>query len=117
MPCWRFALSFVLLTFGSAIGLSVVSFEPRGRGVAVLARGGQRACGSSGWLFTSFGAGGYLAGRLRRPAPGASVDEIDVRDGAHGLLGLGHGALVGAVLRRQRSGRHGRRSRLRPRAA
>ena len=91
------ALSFVLLTFGSAIGLSVVSFEPS-EGASLF----WLAVVSGLWFIwvavTSFGAGGYLAGRLRRPAPGASVDEIDVRDGAHGLLVWATGALVGAVL-------------------
>jgi len=91
------AISFVLLTFGSAIGLSVVSFEPQ-EGASLF----WLAVVSGLWFLwvaiTSFGAGGYLAGRLRRPAPGASVDEIDVRDGAHGLLVWATGALVGAVL-------------------
>jgi hypothetical protein len=91
------ALSFVLLTFGSAIGLSVVSFEPR-EGASVF----WLAIVSGLWFIwvavTSFGAGGYLAGRLRRPAPGAGVDEVEVRDGAHGLLVWATGALLGAVL-------------------
>jgi hypothetical protein len=91
------ALSFVLLTFGSAIGLSVVSFEPR-EGASLF----WLAVVSGLWFIwvaiTSFGAGGYLAGRLRRPAPGASVDEVEVRDGAHGLLVWATGALLGAVL-------------------
>jgi hypothetical protein len=91
------ALSVVLLTFGSAIGLSVVSFEPR-EGASLF----WLAVVSGLWFtwvaVTSFGAGGYLAGRLRRPVPGASVDEIEVRDGAHGLLVWATGALLGAVL-------------------
>ena len=91
------ALSFVLLTFGSAIGLSIVSFEPR-EGASLF----WLALASGLWFIwvaiTSFGAGGYLAGRLRRPAAGASVDEIEVRDGAHGLLVWATGALLGAVL-------------------
>ena len=91
------ALSFVLLTFGSAIGLSVVSFEPR-EGASLF----WLAVVSGLWFIwvavTSFGAGGYLAGRLRRPAAGASTDEVEVRDGAHGLLVWATGALVGAVL-------------------
>jgi hypothetical protein len=91
------ALSFVLLTFGSAIGLSVVSFEPR-EGASLF----WLAIVSGLWFIwvavTSFGAGGYLAGRLRRPAAGASVDEVEVRDGAHGLLVWATGALLGAAL-------------------
>ena len=91
------ALSFVLLTFGSAIGLSVVSFEPR-EGASLF----WLAVVSGLWFIwvavTSFGAGGYLAGRLRRPAPGTSSDEMEIRDGAHGLLVWATGALLGAVL-------------------
>lgn len=91
------ALSFVLLTFGSGIGLSVVSFEPR-EGASLF----WLAVVIGLWFIwvaiTSFGAGGYLAGRLRRPAPGASTDEMEVRDGAHGLLVWATGAVVGAVL-------------------
>ena len=91
------ALSIVLLTFGTAIGLSAVSFEPREGAspfwIAIV--GGL-------WFIwvavTSFGAGGYLAGRLRRPVPGTSTDEAELRDGAHGLLVWATGALLGAVL-------------------
>jgi hypothetical protein len=51
------------------------------------------------WVaITSFGAGGYLAGRLRRPAPGASLDEVEVRDGAHGLLVWATGTILAAAL-------------------
>lgn len=91
------ALSFVLLTFGSAIGLSVTSAEP-GEGASLR----WIALASGIWFIwvavTSFGAGGYLAGRMRRPVAEASPDEIEVRDGAHGLVVWAVGALVGAML-------------------
>lgn len=91
------ALSFVLLTFGSALGLGMVSFEP-GEGTSAF----WLAIASGLWFvwvaITSFGAGAYLAGRLRRPVPGAGVDEVEARDGAHGVLVWATGALVGAVL-------------------
>jgi hypothetical protein len=91
------ALSFVLLTFGSAIGLSLVSFEPR-EGASLL----WLAIASGLWFLwvaiTSFAAGGYLAGRLRRPAPGAAIDEIEVRDASHGLLVWATATFLGAVL-------------------
>ena len=106
------AVSVVLFTFGSAIGLSMVSFEPRD-GASLF----WLAIVSGLWFIwvavTSFGAGGYLAGRLRRPAPGASVDEIEVRDGSHGLLVWATGALLGAVL--AALGRHRRDRRRRSR--
>ena len=91
------ALSFVLLTFGSAIGLSVTSFEA-GEGVSLRWLG----IASGIWFLwvavTCFAAGGYLAGRMRRPVPGSSVDEVEVRDGANGLVVWALGALVGAML-------------------
>jgi hypothetical protein len=91
------ALSFVLLTFGSAIGLSLASVEP-GEGVALK----WLAIASGLWFvwvaITSFGAGGYLAGRLRRPVPDATADEVQARDGAHGVVVWAVGAIIGAVL-------------------
>ncbi len=91
------ALSFVLLTFGSAIGLSVASFEP-GEGVSLR----WMAIASGIWFLwvaiTSFAAGGYLSGRMRRPVGGSSVEESDLRDGAHGVVVWALGAIVGAIL-------------------
>jgi hypothetical protein len=91
------ALSLVLLTFGSAIGLSVVSFEPR-EGASLFWLGIVSGLWFIWVAITSFGAGGYLAGRMRRPAPGASVDEVEVRDGAHGLLVWAVATIFGAAL-------------------
>ncbi len=91
------ALAFVLMTFGSAIGLGVASFEP-GEGASLRWLG----IASGIWLIwvaiSSFAAGGYLAGRLRRAIPGASVDESETRDGAHGVVVWAAGTLVAAVL-------------------
>lgn len=91
------AISVVLLTFGSAIGLSVVSFEPR-EGASLF----WLAVASGLWFLwvavTAFGAGGYIAGRMRRPVPGSSPDEVDVRDGTHGLVVWATGVLLGALL-------------------
>lgn len=90
-------LSLVLFTFGSAIGLTTTSFEA-GEGMSLF----WFAIASGIWVIwvavTSFGAGGYLAGRLRRRVGSASVDEIEVRDGAHGLMVWATGALFAAVL-------------------
>lgn len=90
-------LSFVLLTFGSAIGLSMTSFEP-GEGVSLR----WMAIASGIWFLwvaiTASGAGGYMAGRLRRPVGGASTDETEVRDGAHGVVVWAAGTLIGALM-------------------
>ena len=91
------ALSFVLLTFGSAIGLSVASFQP-GEGPSLFWLGIASGLWFIWVAIMSFAAGGYLAGRLRRPVPGSSIDETETRDGAHGVLVWATAALVGAVL-------------------
>ena len=79
------AISFILLTFGSAIGLSLTSpYEGEGRSLAFL------GVASGLWVvwvqISSFIAGAYLAGRLRRRLPDATAHEVEVRDGSHGLL-------------------------------
>lgn len=91
------ALSFLLLAFGSAIGLTVVSFEP-GQGGSLFWLGIVSGLWFLWVTVTAFGAGGYVAGRLRRPVGGASVDEIEARDGTHGLIVWSVGVIVGAVL-------------------
>jgi hypothetical protein len=91
------ALSFVLLTFGSAIGLSSVSFEAR-EGVSLRWLGIASGLWFIWVAITAFGAGGYLAGRMRRPVAGASLDETEARDGAHGLVVWATAVLIGAVL-------------------
>jgi hypothetical protein len=46
----------------------------------------------------SFAAGGYVAGRTRLGLSGASADETEFRDGAHGLLTWAIGVVIGALL-------------------
>ncbi|MEX0808974.1 MAG: hypothetical protein WD044_09610 [Dongiaceae bacterium] len=91
------ALSFVLVTFGSGLGLSMLSPEP-GEGASL--RWLTIAAGL--WFIwvavSSFVAGGYLTGRLRRRIGDATHDEVEVRDGAHGLLVWAAGALIGMIL-------------------
>jgi hypothetical protein len=91
------AMSVVLLTFGAALGLSVVSpYAFAGisaRGLAVLA-GTYTALA----LVASFAAGGYLAGRLRTPWASADAVESHFRDGAHGFGVWALGVLLGAAL-------------------
>lgn len=79
------AVSFVLLTFGAAIGLSAVSPWTSGRGT-VTAIG----IGSGFWILLvtvwSFALGGYLAARLRHRSGTGTVSEMNFRDNAHGML-------------------------------
>jgi hypothetical protein len=91
------ALWFVLITFGAAIGLAVASPSAtwRDTSVALLILSGI-------WiLLTSLASsslGGYLAGRMRTTWGTSVADEVDFRDGVHGLLVWGLGILIGAAL-------------------
>jgi len=91
------AISFVLLTFGSALGLSLTSAY-QGRGISLTGF----AIAAALWLLwvqiSSFTAGGYLAGRLRRRKHDATEEESDIRDGSHGLVVWAVGILLGAMI-------------------
>jgi len=89
-------ISLTLLTFGGAIGLSVMSSSPTWRE-------------SSSWLWVlsglwlvfialaSFGFGGYIAGRMRNPSLAADVGEAEFRDSMHGICTWGLAVLIAAV--------------------
>ena len=91
------AISFVLLTFGSAIGLSLTSAY-EGRGMTLF----WFAIAAALWVLwvqiSSFMAGGYLAGRMRRRHGDATEYESDIRDGSHGLVVWALGVLLGALI-------------------
>jgi hypothetical protein len=94
------AISVVLLTFGAALGLSVVSPYPY---AGISAKGLAVLTGVYVALVTvaSFGAGGYLAGRLRSPWTGAvgnEVTESHFRDGSYGFGVWALGVLLGSAL-------------------
>ena len=91
------AISFVLLAFGSAVGLSATSPWPNS--------------GLPGWLVAiiaalwvlfvqvgSYALGGYLAGRLRAPVADAPTEERHFRDGAHGFLVWALGVVITALV-------------------
>lgn len=92
------ALAFVLLTFGTGIGLATSSVSPTWRDVSFAL-----------WFLSgiylvfvallSFGLGGYVAGRMRgRIATVSAADELDFRDGMHGILAWALAIVIGAVL-------------------
>lgn len=91
------AISLVLLTFGSALGLSFANFRTF-EGVNPI----WVAIAAASWLLwvevSSFMAGGYVTGRLRRRFHDASEHESDVRDGIHGALVWGGALIVGAII-------------------
>src|SRR4029453_16024528 len=78
------AFSTVLIAFGTAIGLGVASSAPTWRDASVAL-----------WLLSgiylilvslfSFGIGGYVPGRIRTNLPASTSDDIEHRDGLHGL--------------------------------
>src|SRR2546421_3261868 len=78
------AVAFVLMTFASVVGLAVASPSPTWRDTSAAL-----AFLSGVWILLvaigSFALGGYLAGRVRS-SWATSPDEIEFRDGTHGLL-------------------------------
>lgn len=98
------AVSFLLLTFGSGIGLSMVS-TPSFDGSTVYG-GGMSATVvvliTAVWTILvqvgAYAIGGYLAGRMRRPLGDAQESEVTFRDGTHGLLVWAVGVIVSALV-------------------
>lgn len=90
-------ISLVLLTFGSALGLSFVNFRAGENVLPVWV-----AIAAASWLLwvqvSAFMAGSYLTGRLRKRHHDATEHESDVRDGAHGLIVWAGGLVVGAII-------------------
>src|SRR5579859_5319821 len=78
------AVSSILIAFGTAIGLGVSSASPTWRDASVAL-----------WLLSgiflilqalvSFGCGGYLAGRARPSYDGVAAEDVERRDGWHGV--------------------------------
>jgi hypothetical protein len=90
------AISFLLLTFGSAIGLSMASPWPNA-GASATTIGVVVALWSVLVQISGFAAGGYIAGRMRSRWL-ESPSEGRFRDGAHGFLVWAVGIVVGAGL-------------------
>src|ERR1044071_8601418 len=90
------ATSFVLMSFASAVGLMVASPSPTWRDTSVWL-----AILSGFWIIivavSSLAVGGYLAGRVRSTWA-ATPDEIEFRDGTHGLIAWALAVMLGAVL-------------------
>ena len=90
------AISIVFISFGSAIGLNFLDFDGEGASPIWI---GIAAASWFLWVqISSFMAGGYLTGRLRRRHFDASEHESDVRDGAHGLLVWAGAAVLGTMI-------------------
>jgi hypothetical protein len=92
------ALSLVLIEFGAAIGLSIVSSSPTWRDASPTL-----ALLSGLFLLltalASFGLGGYVAGRLReRWHPGAHSDVVEFRDGTHGVVAWALAIVIAGII-------------------
>ena len=77
------AIIVLMTAFGSAIGLSLVSPY---HGASPIIFYIALALWFIWITVSSFVAGGYIAGRMRRPIDGATIHESHVRDGVHGLV-------------------------------
>jgi hypothetical protein len=90
------AISFVLLTAGASIGLSLLSPHPS------QSYGKLAASLAAFWMLAvpilSLLVGGYIAGRMRTALDGASEDEVEFRDGIQGLLVWAVSIVIGGTL-------------------
>jgi hypothetical protein len=91
------ALSLILVTFAAAVGLGVSSTSPTWRDASAAL-----------WILSgiylilqailSLGFGGYIAGRIRRPLIAGPTEEVENRDGLHGLAVWALAVVLGAIL-------------------
>jgi len=91
------AVSSILVTFGTTVGLGVSSAAPTWRDASLAL-----------WILSgiylilqalvSFGCGGYLAGRCRVPYGGAATEDAGSRDGLHGVASWALAVVLGAAL-------------------
>ena len=91
------ALSFVLLSFASAIGLSFLS-PWSGTAFSVSMIGSVAVFFAMVQQIGSAMAGGYVAGRMRAPWGEAADHEVEFRDGLHGGLVWAVGVIISAAL-------------------
>jgi hypothetical protein len=90
------ALSLILISFGASLGLGVASASPSWRD-ASFALYGLSGLYLIFQALISFGCGGYLAGRVRAPYAAPSED-LDTRDGLHGVASWALAVLIGVAL-------------------
>jgi hypothetical protein len=91
------ALALVMHSFAAAIGLSVSSTAPTWRDASLV----QVALSGVYLILAAiiaYGAGGYVAGRMRSGLSGGTVDEIEFRDGVHGAATWALATLLTALI-------------------
>lgn len=91
------AFGFVMVSFGSGLGLSMTG-PVGGEGVSPTLVAIMVGLWTTWVVVSSFLAGGYLAGRLRRRAADATPHEVEVRDGSHGLVVWALGVLIAGYM-------------------
>jgi hypothetical protein len=79
------ALATVLHSFAAGVGLALISPSPtwRDASIALVLLSGLYLILVA---MAAYGLGGYTAGRLRTRLTTASAEEVEFRDGSHGLL-------------------------------
>ena len=90
------ALTLVLLSLGTGLGLSAVS--PWGNSVSATTFKIGTGLYFIVMAMISSAVGGYLAGRLRTKWTGGHSDEVYFRNTAHGLLAWAFASVLGAIL-------------------
>jgi hypothetical protein len=91
------AMSLILVTFAAGVGLGVSSTTPTWRDASAAL-----------WILSgiylilqailSFGFGAYIAGRLRRTLAAGPADEVETRDGIHGLAVWALAVVIGSMV-------------------
>ena len=91
------ALSSILITFAATVGLGVTSAAPTWRDASWAL-----------WLLSgiylilqaliSFGCGGYIAGRTQAPIEFSHTEDIERRDGFHGIAAWALAVVLGLLL-------------------
>ncbi len=90
------AISFVLLTAGASIGLSLIS--PYEHELYTRTAASVAVFWSVAVPILAFLVGGYIAGRMRTAWADATRDEVQFRDAMHGLLVWSLSIVAGGVL-------------------
>jgi hypothetical protein len=90
-------LAFVLHSFGLALGLALSSTAPtwRDASFALMALSGLYLVLVA---IAAYGAGGYVAGRMRSRLSSGEPDEIEFRDGVHGAVVWALATLLTALI-------------------
>ena len=90
-------LSFILLSFGAGVGLSLTSpWSTSGASSKTVTS--LAVFWTLAQQIGSFLIGGYIAGRMRARWAEANPDEVEFRDGLHGGLVWAVGVVIGATL-------------------